>query len=375
MKKISYTAQVKIEQKVGKATSFYNNFVDAYDGKKRTLMRVFTKPYYQHVKGTVADLKKAIRAIGLDNIKTITGIDFTDDLPMHGNYKGIITFVNCKFDNVNFERMDLNKMQFVSCDLSTANMQNVVPDEIHVKSIDNTGYSIKYWANNLAIGCKLYTIEEWLSFSRSEIASMSPRAIIWWEEHKRSMFNTIKSNPPIHIDKPYEYSFDYIHEDEPLFLQKGQREEGENNSDDDSDISIILDREPDVPNYDDRFFDTRDLHDRYEWLQQFFAFIDAAPEEIDFSDHCFNGDVDSYGEELSFLEELQHNAEDWSHGESVIHEDYWEEYCEEFVKDVGWLPHDLPHFIENNIDWEGVADDISMDYSTINYNNTDYYVR
>lgn len=58
---------------------------------------------------------------------------------------------------------------------------------------------------------------------------------------------------------------------------------------------------------------------------------------------------------------------------TMIAEDYFTEYCEEFLKDCDMLPRDIASFIE--IDWEGTASNMKMDYSEIEINGTTYYYR
>lgn len=59
----------------------------------------------------------------------------------------------------------------------------------------------------------------------------------------------------------------------------------------------------------------------------------------------------------------------------LIHEDYFTDYAQQLVKDVGDIPNELPWYIQSNIDWEGVADEIKNDYSEIIFNNQIYYYR
>jgi len=85
-------------------------------------------------------------------------------------------------------------------------------------------------------------------------------------------------------------------------------------------------------------------------------------------------DVKEYVEIKDFYDELE-NYTICHYGETVIREDYWVAYCEEMCKEVGDIPQNLPWYISDNIDWDGVADELSADYSTIQYQGCDYYVR
>ena len=63
------------------------------------------------------------------------------------------------------------------------------------------------------------------------------------------------------------------------------------------------------------------------------------------------------------------------YGETMIRESYMTDYLRELVIDIGDLPRDLPFYIESNIDWDGVCDDLMMDYSECEINGITFYFR
>lgn len=65
----------------------------------------------------------------------------------------------------------------------------------------------------------------------------------------------------------------------------------------------------------------------------------------------------------------------WSHGETLIHEDYFTEYAKELTEELGYLPAELPGWIADAIDWDQVADAIKEDYTDINFDGVDYWAR
>ena len=79
-------------------------------------------------------------------------------------------------------------------------------------------------------------------------------------------------------------------------------------------------------------------------------------------------------EEINDLEDEINNGE-FEFGTTLIDEDYFEEYCEDLVSDIGDLPKDLPSYISNNIDWSGIADDLRQDYSEVEFRGTTYLYR
>ena len=112
--------------------------------------------------------------------------------------------------------------------------------------------------------------------------------------------------------------------------------------------------------------DSRDVIERIGELE---TMIDEAEKD---------DDMEAEAEELKTLLDLQKQASgysDWSYGEILIRESYFTEYAKELCKDIGDLPSELPWYIENHIDWEGVADDIRMDYGEINFDGETYLIR
>ena len=84
--------------------------------------------------------------------------------------------------------------------------------------------------------------------------------------------------------------------------------------------------------------------------------------------------ISEYNSIKDFCEELEVYG-DFEHGEAIISEDYFEEYCEEYLKDCEYLPDNLPALIENNIDFKGIADDMKQDYTEAEYYGTTYLMR
>jgi len=86
-------------------------------------------------------------------------------------------------------------------------------------------------------------------------------------------------------------------------------------------------------------------------------------------------DITELKEIIEFIEELESYSEDFEYGVTIIHEDYWVEFVEEDVKSLGYINNDLPWWISNHIDWEGVADEVAQDYTEVDFQGSNYYVR
>ena len=137
--------------------------------------------------------------------------------------------------------------------------------------------------------------------------------------------------------------------------------------------------------------DTRDLIEEREETQQ--RILDDWNEKFedeqldDFSEiptETEDSDVamflEYWEDELKQIEEVNELENDIDNGEfdfgtTLIDEHDFEEYCEELVSDIGDLPKDLPSYISNNIDWEGVAEDLKVDYSEVEFRGTSYLYR
>ena len=116
-------------------------------------------------------------------------------------------------------------------------------------------------------------------------------------------------------------------------------------------------------------FDARDLQDRIDEL-----------ESLDLADMSDDERANEYENEVAELETLLELADEIGdstlrYGETMIRESYMTDYLRELVYDIGDLPRDLPSYIESNIDWDGVCDDLMMDYSECEINGITFYFR
>lgn len=84
-------------------------------------------------------------------------------------------------------------------------------------------------------------------------------------------------------------------------------------------------------------------------------------------------DADELKALKALAEEAEGYAPDWRYGATLIRESYFEDYCQEFVEDIGDLPKDLPDYIV--IDWEGTARNIRVDYTEVDFDGVPYLVR
>ena len=77
--------------------------------------------------------------------------------------------------------------------------------------------------------------------------------------------------------------------------------------------------------------------------------------------------------ELAELEDLESEVSNWSDGNTLIPESEFTDYCRRLLEDCGDLPKNLPSYVV--IDWEATADNISADYSTVEFQGKTYLYR
>ena len=95
--------------------------------------------------------------------------------------------------------------------------------------------------------------------------------------------------------------------------------------------------------------------------------------EVDFLDYeDFLGEFPDIHEFYEFFNELNDDSE-FESGTAIIHEDYWVEYVQELLEDIGDLPKDLPSYIV--IDWKNTANNVMDDYKQYRYKDQTYLKR
>ena len=143
------------------------------------------------------------------------------------------------------------------------------------------------------------------------------------------------------------------------------------------------------------YIDTREIEDYIEELESSIEEVETQIEDLeteidDLLDDEEDGNIeevdrleknrevlkDSISYELKELEELREIREEvpgWYGGNTLIIDDEWVAYVEEMLKDIGYITRDFPWWIE--IDWEKTAENVAVDYSTVEYKGHTYYYR
>ena len=134
--------------------------------------------------------------------------------------------------------------------------------------------------------------------------------------------------------------------------------------------------------------DTRDLAERREALKQEIldSFLENFPhyeemtesfEDIRFEEEEIESWKEYFEDELKEIEEIDsievELGSEFEYGVTLVDVDDWEEYVEELLEDIGYIPKDFPSWIE--IDWGATADNVKEDYTEVDYQGNSYLGR
>lgn len=137
----------------------------------------------------------------------------------------------------------------------------------------------------------------------------------------------------------------------------------------------------------DQVIDTRDLIERRDELKELIHsdFIETFPQYEDRTDSFEDilldeeeiqdwkeGFTDEL-EEIEQIDEIESDCTDFQHGETLINDGYFEDYCKEMCEDCGNISKDFPRWIE--IDWDATANNMKEDYTSVTYRGEVYYTR
>ena len=116
-----------------------------------------------------------------------------------------------------------------------------------------------------------------------------------------------------------------------------------------------------INNYED-IIDSRNIIERIEDLEGY---------------DCADLDDDERNE-LKALKELASEASgyasDWPYGETLIRDTYFKDYAMELADDIGAINSDAS-WPNTCIDWDQAARELQMDYTCIDFDGVDYWIR
>lgn len=137
--------------------------------------------------------------------------------------------------------------------------------------------------------------------------------------------------------------------------------------------------------------DTRNLIEERDDLKQQIldSFLEGFPhyedmtdsfEDIRFEEEEIQNWKEDWLDEIVAITDIERledeiGSSEWGYGVTLIEEDDFEDYCIELLEDIGDLPENLPSYISNNINWSGVAQDLKVDYSEVDFRGVTYLFR
>ena len=136
---------------------------------------------------------------------------------------------------------------------------------------------------------------------------------------------------------------------------------------------------PEISHYDD-VIDSRDVIARIEELEaERDEFVLGAPDGTETPNpEGWTRDRPEDAAELAALQSLAQQAsgyaDDWHHGTTLIRDSYFTTYAQEFAEDIGAVK-DNAEWPYTCIDWEAAAKDLQSDYTYVEFDGIDYWVR
>ena len=79
---------------------------------------------------------------------------------------------------------------------------------------------------------------------------------------------------------------------------------------------------------------------------------------------------------LAFAEQVENYSSDWKYGAILIRDSYFDaDWAENEMVECGYLNNDLPYILRSNINFEGIKDDLQMDYTSVEFDGVTYWIR
>lgn len=76
----------------------------------------------------------------------------------------------------------------------------------------------------------------------------------------------------------------------------------------------------------------------------------------------------------ALIDEGRNSSDDWEYGATLVRDSYFVEYAQQLAEDIGAVSGDVgwPH---SCIDWERAADELQMDYTSVDFDGVTYWTR
>lgn len=124
----------------------------------------------------------------------------------------------------------------------------------------------------------------------------------------------------------------------------------------------------------ENIIDSRDIIARIGYITAADCQDDEAADGCDMAGDCPR----CYGEaaeELAVLTALaDEGIAEWEDGATLIRDSYFTEYAEELAGDIGYIDREAGWPL-NHIDWEAAADELKIDYMSVDFDGAEYWAR
>jgi hypothetical protein len=126
--------------------------------------------------------------------------------------------------------------------------------------------------------------------------------------------------------------------------------------------------------------DTIDSRDIIERIRELEGDKEIAEDPEDPDPGYFTDDAAAELRKLKALaEEAEGYAEDWRYGATLIHDDHFTDYARNFFEETA--DRDTRKLVQegawpfNNLDWDAAAEDLKVDYTSVDFDGETYWVR
>ena len=127
-----------------------------------------------------------------------------------------------------------------------------------------------------------------------------------------------------------------------------------------------------APTNTDDIIDSRDIIERIEELES------ELPTNAGEVMPGTSDEIQEIRDELAILkalaEECEGYAPDWAYGETLIRDSYFQDYAQELAEECCDMPKadQWPH---RCIDWDQAARELQMDYTCVDFDGVEYWIR
>jgi len=116
----------------------------------------------------------------------------------------------------------------------------------------------------------------------------------------------------------------------------------------------------------DRVYEGNDLLDSRD--------IIAKIRDLEIDEESLDEDDREELKNLRALAEEGESSPDWSYGETLISDSYFETYARDLASDIGAVSDDSK-WPATCIDWTRAAEELQQDYMSVTYGSTTYWIR